>query len=146
YREAFLPKIESEVEKHRIFNRLGLVEFSKKRFELQVTNYSDGEYFGRHTDNSLSQTQNRKISFVYYLRRQRDCYSGGELVLYDWRSRSSKLAAKSHTRILPYENSIVFFVSSDVHEVLPTFVESGCREDGRFSINGWIVNDSGRVQ
>ena len=146
YKENFLPKLKSALHTFPILSRLGLSEQFKPKFEIQVTNYSEGDFFGRHVDDNVLHHQNRLVSYVYYLRRAPDSFRGGDLLLYDQGPHADGQALPFYTRILPMDNSIVFFLSSSVHEVLPTFVESNCREDGRFSINGWLLRDRNWIE
>lgn len=139
YQKQFLPKLKSIVRSENILDRLGFSSIPKLRFELQVTNYSDGEFFARHVDDGSPSLKNRKISYVYYMRRAESEFAGGDLLLYDSPAAANRRPTQAYTRVRPLDNSIVFFPSSSLHEVSPTFVKSGSRQDGRFSINGWLV-------
>lgn len=141
YKEVFWPELRSALRTQPILSRLGDPDLSFQRMEFQVTNYGEGEYFGRHFDDNIEQHRNRKVSYVYYFRRSPNSFIGGDLLLYDYGAKVDGAKQRPFTRIRPKHNSIVFFPSSCLHEVLPTFVESGKREDGRFSINGWLLND-----
>lgn len=46
--------------------------------------------------------------------------------------------AAQFRKIDPVDNSIVFFDSRLMHEVLPVSVSSGIFEDWRFTLNGWL--------
>ena len=142
YMKLFLPELLRALREIPILSRLGDLEISHKRIELQVTNYSDGDFFAKHVDDDIGPHRDRRVSFVYYLRRTPDSFYGGDLLLHDREKTSSSGSSRSFTRILPLDNSIVFFPSSCLHEVLPTFVESGRHEDGRISVNGWLLSKS----
>lgn len=141
YKDLFWPELKSALKTQPIVERLGSPDLTFERIEFQVTNYSEGDFFGRHVDDNILRHRNRKISYVYYFRRSPGAFIGGDLLLYDHQNSSNAPTSRSFTRILPIDNSIVFFLSSSLHEVFPTFVESEDRKDGRFSINGWLLND-----
>jgi Rps23 Pro-64 3,4-dihydroxylase Tpa1-like proline 4-hydroxylase len=64
---------------------------------------------------------------------------GGELVLYDARIENNHyVKAQSFKTIEPRNNSIVFFQSFYLHEVLPVSCPSKTFSDSRFTVNGWV--------
>lgn len=139
YQKRFLPHLKSIVQSENILARLGITNIPNLRFEVQVTSYSDREFFARHVDDGTPSLKGRKVSYVYYMRRPEGEFTGGDLLLYDSATALNNQSMSRYTRVRPLDNSIVFFLSSSAHEVLPTFVKNGNREDGRFSINGWLV-------
>ncbi len=66
-------------------------------------------------------------------------FSGGELLLYNSKIENNLYVnAESFTKIEPRNNSIVFFLSRCMHEVLPVNCKSKAFADSRFTINGWV--------
>jgi len=102
---------------------LGYVGFTAASIEAQITASNDGDYFRLHQDSGPDST--REITFVYFLHGEPHAFSGGEL-----RVRSATVA--------PLGDTIVFFPSGEVHEVLPVCVPGRSFRDSRFTVNGWI--------
>lgn len=104
-----------------IFNRefyLGLTEF-----EAHFAVYQAGDFYRKHVD-QFKNTQERRISCVYYLNPQWNDANGGELQLYD--QQDNKLAT-----VAPLGNRLACFDSSLPHEVYPT-------NQTRYSITCWL--------
>ncbi|MCX7596558.1 MAG: 2OG-Fe(II) oxygenase [Fischerella sp.] len=119
--------------------KLGLKSFSISQIEAQLTAHNDGNYYKIHNDNGSPDTANRELTFVYYFYREPKAFSGGELLLYDSKVENNLYVnAESFTKIEPRNNSIVFFLSRCMHEVLPVSCPSKSFGDCRFTINGWI--------
>jgi SM-20-related protein len=59
---------------------------------------------------------------------------------------SHREAAETYTDVEPHNNSILFFPSYVLHEVLPIRCPSGAFADGRFTLNGWVLDDSIQVE
>ena len=133
YKELFLPTLKTSLVSQNILHRLGIAAIEGLRYEVQVTNYTDGGFFCKHIDASSKVLQSRIVSYVYYFRREPSSFSGGDLILYDHGEN-----ATGYTRVRPLDNSIVFFLGTTLHEVLPVFVDSGNPKDGRFTVNGWL--------
>lgn len=113
-----LPLVQAEINEH----------FQVANIELQMTSSGDGDFFKTHNDNGSSDTENRKLTFVYYfLLAEPKQFSGGELILH----------APEPVTILPHHNSIVFFPSRLMHEIRPVH-SSGRFEDSRITMNGWM--------
>ena len=122
-----------------IFNQLELPTFEVSHIEAQLTAHNDGNYFKIHNDNGSSDTVTRELTYVYYFYREPKSFLGGELVIYDSKIENSYYAnAESFKTIEPRNNSIVFFLSRYMHEVLPVNCLSRSFQDSRFTINGWI--------
>lgn len=109
-------------------------------FETEMIASYDGCFFAAHCDNTRPETQRRQISCVYYFHKEPRPYQGGSLRLYD-----TELLGQTPIKINgnfedidPVNNSIVFFPSSCLHEILPVFIRSGDFADSRFTINTWI--------
>lgn len=129
--EAILPDVISE---------LGLPPFSVSKIETQLTAHNDGDYFKIHNDNGSPEVATREISYVYYFYREPKSFSCGELLLYDIHKLKNNfyVKAESFKTIEPRNNSIVFFPSHCLHEVLSVSCPSKAFADSRFTINGWI--------
>ncbi len=113
--------------------------FPISQIETQLTAHSDGHYYQIHNDNGSSDTANRKLTYVYYYRQEANSFSGGELRLYDSKLENNYLVkADSFKDIEPRHNSIIFFPSYCMHEVLPIHCPSRKFVDSRFTINGWV--------
>ncbi len=122
-----------------IISKLDIPSFSISQIEAQLTAHNDGNYYKIHNDNGSSDTANREFTFVYYFYREPKAFSGGELLLYDSKIENNLYVnAESFTKIEPRNNSIVFFLSRCMHEVLPVICKSRSFADSRFTINGWV--------
>lgn len=109
------------------------------QFEAQLTAHNDGNYYRQHNDNGSADTRSRLLTYVYYFNRSPKAYTGGELRVFDSTVRDNfYVAADRHRDYQPENNSIVFFLSRYLHEVLPVRCPSGAFADGRFTINGWL--------
>ncbi len=105
--------------------------------ELQFLRYRVGDFFVAHQDGNTGMMQSekerwRKISIVIFLNDQTEspqpgCYSGGDLVFTEWRSRRNRgqfhFAGKAGT--------LVAFPSETTHEVIPI------THGERYSIVSW---------
>jgi Rps23 Pro-64 3,4-dihydroxylase Tpa1-like proline 4-hydroxylase len=108
--------------------RLGQAPFGDGlKIEMQLTASNDGEFFTPHTDSGS--VTSRALSYVYYFFQQPQKFSGGELRLF--RTDDSLL-------VRPRCNSLVFFRSSQWHEVVRVRVASGQFRHSRFTVNGWV--------
>lgn len=122
-----------------ILRTLELSPFSIDRVESQLTAHNDGNYYKVHNDNGSSNTATRELTYVYYFYREPQPFSGGELVIYDSKVENTYYVnANSFKTIEPRNNSVVFFLSRYMHEVLPVSCPSRSFQDSRFTINGWI--------
>jgi len=122
-----------------IFRTLELPPFSVDYIESQLTAHNDGNYYKVHNDNGSSNTATRELTYVYYFHREPKPFLGGELVIYDSKIENTYYVnADSFKTIEPRNNSIVFFLSRYMHEVLPVSCLSRSFQDSRFTINGWI--------
>jgi Rps23 Pro-64 3,4-dihydroxylase Tpa1-like proline 4-hydroxylase len=105
--------------------------------ECQGTAHLDGGYFQIHNDSGSKETATRLMTFVYYFASKPDSFLGGELKIYE--SGADKTGHRANfVLVQPTDNTIVFFPSGALHEVLPTYVPSKKFSDSRFTVNGWI--------
>ncbi len=113
--------------------------YTIKEIEAQLTASNDGDFFKLHNDNGSKSTASRELTYVYYFYRDPKPFAGGELVLYDTKVNSEGSSrADTFTTIEPRNNSIVFFLSGCMHEVLPVRCPSQQFGDSRFTVNGWV--------
>lgn len=108
-----------------LWQQLDLLPITTNRYESQLTAHNDGNYYKRHNDNGSPDTARRILTYVYYFHRSPKGFSGGELQI-------------EGEAIAPIDNSIIFFSSGIMHEVLPVRCESKSFEDSRFTVNGWL--------
>lgn len=122
-----------------IFSQLEISPFNFSAIEAQLTAHNDGNYYKIHNDNGSSDTANREFTFVYYFYREPKPFSGGQLKIYDSKIENNfYVAAESFKTVEPRNNSIVFFPSRYLHEVLHVSCLSKAFANSRFTINGWI--------
>ncbi len=122
-----------------VFKKLDLAPFSVSQIEVQLTAHNDGNYYKVHNDNGSPETVTRELTYVYYFYREPKAFMGGELVIYDSKIENAYFVkADSFKTVEPRNNSIVFFLSRSMHEVLPVRCPSRSFPNSRFTINGWI--------
>jgi Rps23 Pro-64 3,4-dihydroxylase Tpa1-like proline 4-hydroxylase len=122
-----------------ILSKLNLPDFAIQQIESQLTAHNDGHYYNIHNDNGSPDSETRELTYVYYFHNQPKAFSGGELKIYDTRIKNNYYVdAETFHIIEPRNNSIVFFLSRYMHEVLPIYCASRAFADSRFTINGWI--------
>jgi Rps23 Pro-64 3,4-dihydroxylase Tpa1-like proline 4-hydroxylase len=122
-----------------VLKQLELPAFSITQVEAQLTAHNDGNFYKVHNDNGSPETATRELTYVYYFYKTPKPFTGGELILYDSRIENNYyVQADSWQTVEPRDNSIVFFLSRYMHEVLPVHCPSKNFSDSRFTINGWI--------
>ncbi len=122
-----------------VTNKLGVPLIPISQIEAQLTAHNDGNYYKIHNDNGSSETATREFTYVYYFYREPKPFSGGELLIYDSKIENNYyVQAESFKTVEPRNNSIVFFLSRYMHEVLPVSCPSKAFADSRFTINGWV--------
>ena len=107
------------------------IDLEHSEVELYVHAYNDGMHFDRHSDAHGGGNWRRRLSCVYYLHCLPRRFEGGQLVIYEGR--------KQAYAVEPEHNSMVFFRSHLIHEVLPVTCHSRAFVDSRFAINVWIL-------
>ncbi len=121
-----------------VLNKLDIPVFSFS-MESQLTASNDGDFFKIHNDHHGSRIANRELTYVYYFYREPKGFSGGEMRMYDSTIENNFcVAADTFKTIEPQNNSIIFFLSHYLHEVLPVSCPSKNFADSRFTINGWV--------
>lgn len=122
-----------------VFRKVNLEPFPISEIETQLTSHNDGNYYKIHNDNGSTDTATREFTYVYYFYREPKAFSGGELLIYDSKIENNfYLNADTFHTVEPRNNSIVFFLSRYLHEVLPVSCPSQSFADSRFTINGWV--------
>jgi Rps23 Pro-64 3,4-dihydroxylase Tpa1-like proline 4-hydroxylase len=122
-----------------VFRKLKLAPFPVSDIETQLTSHNDGNYYKIHNDNGSLDTATRELTYVYYFHCEPKSFSGGELLIYDSKIENNfYVNADSYQAVEPRNNSIVFFLSRYLHEVLPVSCPSKAFADSRFTINGWV--------
>ncbi|MFN5854942.1 MAG: 2OG-Fe(II) oxygenase [Pseudanabaenaceae cyanobacterium] len=130
-------KLSAQIES--VCQQLKIRSFIPLGIEAQLTAHNDGHFYKLHNDNGSPDTVNRILTYVYYFHREPKGFTGGELVLHDGAMENNiMMAAHSSHTIQPRNNSIVFFPSYFMHEVLPITCPSRKFVDSRFTINGWV--------
>jgi SM-20-related protein len=123
----------------RVIERLGIAPFTVQQIELQVTASNDGEWFKAHQDSGHGPVSSRELTFVYYCHREPRPFTGGELRMYGPFDDAGEPDARRRAQtITPAQNSIVFFPSHYLHEVMPTQCASRQFADSRLTYNGWF--------
>lgn len=137
FRELIVNKVKKIMPD--VLSTLNMEPFTIGEIESQLTLHNNGNFYKVHNDNGSPDTATRTLTYVYYFNREPKAFSGGELVIYD-----SKIQGKYYVKgdtfktIEPRNNTIVFFHSRYMHEVLPVKCNSQEFADSRFTINGWV--------
>ncbi|HXJ77691.1 MAG TPA: 2OG-Fe(II) oxygenase [Candidatus Methylomirabilis sp.] len=127
---AMLPAVRRE---------LGLPWFPLGVVERQLTAHGRDGFFAPHVDTGHPVVANRRISCVYYFHPSPRRFTGGDLKLYDtWNMPSGTTPAATFTKLVPVDNSIVFFPSDTCHEVCPVHPETDSFADSRFAVTIWF--------
>jgi SM-20-related protein len=122
-----------------VVDRLELVPFDVREIELQITASNDGEWFKAHRDSGHGTVATRELTFVYYCHREPRGFSGGELRVFGMLEDGDDPAARDRAQtIMPQQNSVAFFPSNVLHEVMPVSCPSRRFADSRLTYNGWL--------
>ncbi len=122
-----------------VLGKLNLPSFPLGDIESQLTMHNHNNFYKLHNDSGSPDTATRFFTYVYYFNREPRAFSGGELQIYDSKIENNfYVAAETFRTVEPRNNSIVFFLSRYMHEVLPVSCPSKAFADSRFTINGWV--------
>jgi SM-20-related protein len=122
-----------------VYRQLVMADLPIADIEMQLTAHNDGNYYKVHNDNGSPDTATREFTYVYYFYCEPQAFTGGELIIYDSQvANGFYVQADSYHTVIPRNNSIVFFLSRYLHEVLPVHCPSHAFSDSRFTINGWL--------
>jgi Rps23 Pro-64 3,4-dihydroxylase Tpa1-like proline 4-hydroxylase len=131
--------------KSKLFNMLSDLcdelchpHFVPEMFELQIIATNDGGFYKLHSDSGHDTCKDREITFVYYFNREPKKFSGGQLQIYKTDTSSLQVDEVNSIKIDPEHNSIIFFDSKLLHQVLNTKVPSKNFMDSRFTLTGWF--------
>jgi SM-20-related protein len=98
-----------------VLAHLEIAPFEVGQIEAQLTAHNDGNYYKIHNDNGSPDTASRELTYVYFFTQ-----------------------AETFKTVEPRNNSIVFFLSRYMHEVLPISCPSKRFSNSRFTVNGWV--------
>jgi SM-20-related protein len=122
-----------------VLRKLNIPSFGLGEIEAQLTMHNDNNFYKLHNDSGSPDTATRFFTYVYYFYREPKAFSGGELQIYDSKIENNFYVADATFRTVePRNNSIVFFLSRYMHEVLRVSCPSKAFADSRFTINGWV--------
>lgn len=122
-----------------VLRKLNIPSFPLGDIESQLTTHNDNNFYKLHNDSGSPDTASRFFTYVYYFYREPKAFSGGELLIYDSKVENNfYVAADTFRTVEPRNNSIVFFLSRYMHEVLTVSCPSKAFADSRFTINGWV--------
>ncbi|WP_293127802.1 2OG-Fe(II) oxygenase [Microcoleus sp. bin38.metabat.b11b12b14.051] len=122
-----------------VLRKLNIPAFPLGDIEAQLTMHNDNNFYKLHNDSGSPDTATRFFTYVYYFNREPKAFFGGELQIYDSKVENNFYVADETFRTVePRNNSIVFFLSRYMHEVLPVSCPSKAFADSRFTINGWV--------
>ena len=126
-------------------NYFGMRVPAESKLETQLSTHNEGGYFRIHNDNGSPGTATRLLTYVYYFHRHPVAFKGGQLRLYDSKIEASRLrTADTFIELEPENNMLLLFPSRVMHEVLPTYCSSREFADGRFTLNGWVRDQTAR--
>ncbi len=122
-----------------VLRKLNIPSFPIGDIESQLTMHNDNNFYKLHNDSGSPDTASRFFTYVYYFYREPKAFSDGELLIYDSKIENNfYVAADTFRTVEPRNNSIVFFLSRYMHEVLTVSCPSKAFADSRFTINGWV--------
>lgn len=131
----FLEKIACKLPE--VWSYVQIEPFVPTRTEMQLTRHGDNEFFKIHQDSGGKRLQNRKLTYVYYFHKEPKHFDGGEILLFDTDTKVNDLNNR-YTKLIPKNNSIIFFPSSFFHQVTTVHMKKDGFRDGRFAIHGWL--------
>ena len=108
--------------------------------DVAVTAFLDGDFLGQHRDDGRNSIPNgRVLSFVYWLHRRPQAFTGGALRLCGWsRHDGDLIPGPSAVDLEPVNDALVVFPSSTMHEVFAVHMTSTAFADARFAITGFV--------
>ncbi|MGB3513959.1 MAG: 2OG-Fe(II) oxygenase [Microcoleaceae cyanobacterium] len=137
FREVIVNRIKETFP--NVLTKLDISSFSIADIESQLTVHNDNNFYKLHNDNGSPDTATRVLTYVYYFYQKPKAFTGGKLIIYDSQIKGKYyVKADTFKTVEPKNNSIVFFLSRYMHEVLPVNCPSKTFADSRFTINGWI--------
>lgn len=132
----FLNKVYSRLTE--VWPYVHLNPFEQTLTEMQLTRHGNNGFFKIHQDSGVRESiRDRTLTFVFYLHKEPKHFSGGEILLFDTDTKIDEFGNK-FTKMVPSNNSIIFFPSNYFHQVTPIHLEEDTFENGRFAIHGWL--------
>jgi len=127
----------------RALKRLRHPGFHISSVDVQFTASNHGDFISPHRDSdSEGELASREITFVYYYRTRPNAFRAGELRIYDSRLENGEYVSTGRYKsVAPRHNRVVFFPSSQWHEVMPVDCPSQAFADSRFTVHGWVRRD-----
>jgi len=115
-----------------------MTPFTQTYTEFRLTRHGDNDYFKIHRDTGDDKPiSSRALTFVYYFHKEPKIFEGGEILLFDTDTKNTDFNTR-YTKLIPINNSIVFFPSNYFHQVNPVSLKDDLFENGRFAIHGWF--------
>lgn len=106
--------------------------------KVHLTRHLNNDFLTPHRDNmGKGPESKRKWTFVYYFYKEPKSFKGGDLLLYDTCTKTDQVD-HNYTRIIPKNNSILFFPSGYYHKVTKVIIDNDDTLQGRFTLNGWL--------
>jgi hypothetical protein len=137
YQWSFTERVISAMP--HVLERLGRPALPLTSIELQLVARCNPENTGLRDGHDVDEYRTREIAFVYFLHRQPQRFSGGEMRIYDAERDHGGFHVTGPYRIVyPIANQIAFFSSECLTEELPVECPSGRLEDSLFAIRGWL--------
>lgn len=115
---------------------VGVPPFVVTEREMDLVAHLDGHHYRRHIDALTGAARaetfaDRMISLVYYVHRQPQAFSGGELDLY-------AIAGTERRRVEPRHDRLVAFSPMTPHQVRTVSLPGNHFADARFSVACWL--------
>ena len=138
FRPWFAPKIRSVLPE--VLTRLQMASLDRYRLEVDMRVYLTGGFYRAHCDRISGSGHPRRLNFVYWFHREPRRFCGGDLLLYDRNDDTGDFTAAAFSRIVPLRNSIIFFPSNALHQVIQVQCETNDFGDGRWAVNGHVLS------
>jgi SM-20-related protein len=123
----------------QVVKSLKMLPFDIDDIECQLTAHNDGNFYKVHNDNGSPEVASRELTYVYYFFQEPKRFEGGELRIYDSKVENNMyVKMDTYKTFVPTNNTIIFFPSHYMHEVLLVSCPSRKFADSRFTINGWV--------
>ncbi|MFN3926468.1 MAG: 2OG-Fe(II) oxygenase [Pseudanabaenaceae cyanobacterium] len=110
-----------------------LLELAPQTIEKLEPLFIEGNFVSN--DNGSPDSATRELTYVYYFYQEPKKFTGGKLLLYDGLTKNNNMFDKAETykTYTPSNNTITFFPSHYLHEVLPVSCPSRNFADSRSS-------------
>lgn len=129
-RAFLLPRVEEAMAALDLPLRFALPDLTGGRVEMEVTSHTGAGFFLPHRDSGYG-SPTRTLTCLCYLKRPTAHFTGGDLLLFDD-------TGNGFSRIVPADNTLLFFPSDRLHEVTPVVCDADDPLDGRVSVTSWF--------